>query len=153
MSGDLVTITVQREDFDATVARLVAVGSKPPMAAVALAMYREASAAVFSEQDPFGHPWPPLAPKTLQKRQRRGNYSTKMLIDTGAMYQSMRTDSTADTASVSMDAPEEVHQFGTLGIPPRPIFPTDGSGESPPDAWWIAVGAPIIDALELAAAA
>jgi hypothetical protein len=160
--NEMVTITVERAEFDASIARLISLGTdaSKPMAAVSMAMYRNASEVVFSEDDPWGHHWPPLAPKTIRKRQHRGNYSTKALIDTGAMYRSMRPSSTANTAEVSIDAPMEVHQYGAtvhtkdgdiIDIPPRPIFPDHGDGADPPESWWAAVGAPIYTALEAAA--
>jgi phage virion morphogenesis protein len=166
--SELVTIVVERADFDATIARLIDLGADAtkPMKVVARLMEQNVRDTFRTESDPWGRPWdphadsawPPHAPATVRARRSAGNTRTSLLIDTGAMYGSIRNDSGADFASVSMDGPAEVHQYGTttagrnnsVTIPARPMFPID---QDPPDAWWDSVGAPLIAAVEKAMSA
>jgi phage virion morphogenesis protein len=156
--SELVTIVVERADFDATIARMIAVGENPgkALAVVARIMEQNVRNTFRDETDPWGQPWPPHAPSTLAARRREGNTRTSLLVDKGDMFDSIRSESGATFAQVSIDGPAEVHQFGTttagrnhaVTIPARPMFPID----APPDAWWDSVSPPLLDALTEAAA-
>jgi phage virion morphogenesis protein len=158
MSAGAVTITVDRADFDASIARFLALGgdASKPLATVSRIMEEEVRNTFRNQSDPWGHPWPPHAPSTVKARERKGNTRTSLLIDTSAMYDSIERHSDATTAEVSMDGPADVHQFGTttagrshsVTIPPRPMFPAD---DDPPEAWWDRVAEPFVTALEAAA--
>lgn len=155
------TVIVEDAQARALIDRFVELGveTAPLTRESALLMEQEARNAFRSESDPWGAPWPPHAPSTVNKRVRAGNTSTQKLIDTGAMYASMSNESDPTSASVSMDGPAEVHQFGTMNagrghnvrIPPRPIFPIDDDRE-PPGNWWDAVSAPFVAAYDRAIA-
>jgi phage virion morphogenesis protein len=156
MSG-MVTISVDRAAFDASVSRLLSLGrdASKQLATVSRIMEEEVRNTFRNEADPWGHPWPPHAPSTVKARERKGNTRTSLLVDTGAMYDSIERSSDATSAQVSMDGPAEVHQFGTttagrshnVTIPARPMFPTD----EPPDAWRDRVSEPFVSAFEAAA--
>jgi phage gpG-like protein len=148
---------VARADFDDSIAKLVALAgdASKPLAVVSRIMEEEVRNTFRDERDPWGHPWPPHAPSTVMARKRKGNTRTSLLIDKGDMYSSIQRTSDANSATVSMDGPAEVHQDGTttagrshnVRIPPRPMFPSD----DPPDAWWDRVQQPFVDALQAAA--
>lgn len=112
-----------------------------------------------TESDPWHQPWPPHAPSTIKARQRKGSTSTKLLVDTARMYDSLDNTSDGTSATVSMAGPAEVHQDGTQSagrshnvvIPPRPMFP-ESNDRGPPEDWWTAVTAPYLTAIEAASA-
>lgn len=142
--------SVEIQGMEATLSRIDSVasyGGERTMRVVALVMEQELRNAFRDQADPWGSSWPAHADATIQKRLRAGNTSTQKLIDTGAMYASTEHASTSDSASVSMDGPAEVHQFGNSRIPPRPMFPVDHSHDGPPQQWWDAVTAPIVRAI------
>lgn len=89
--------------------------------------------------DPWGVPWAPLAKSTLERRRQRGNLDSSPLVDTGEMRRSLLVEDVAGTATLSMDGPAMVHQFGSSSkhIPKRPIFPIDPTSEQLiiPDSW------------------
>jgi phage gpG-like protein len=139
--------------------RMIALGedASGPMRTVSLLMDQKVRDTFRDQSDPWGSPWPPHAPSTVNARARKGNTSAQKLIDTGDMYASLSHSSDASSATVSMAGPAEVHQDGTLNagrghstrIPPRPMFPDDDDREAP-DAWWDDVTLPLVQAMEQA---
>lgn len=136
-------------DFQGTIARLSDAAARPPMKDVATELAQHARETFRRERDPWGAPWPPHSPLTLKARRRRGNASQQRLIDSGAMYASIRDDYTDTTATVTMgeglpDPRAVVHQFGTqtagrsrnIRIPARPVFPIRAGSAAPPKPWW-----------------
>jgi phage virion morphogenesis protein len=128
-----------------------------PLRTVARLMEQEVRNTFRNEADPWGHPWPPHAESTKEARQRRGNTRTSLLVDTGAMYDGIENSSDANSASVTIPPPAEVHQFGTttagrshnVTIPPRPMFPERSPGVADlPFGYLDRVTAPLVDALE-----
>jgi phage virion morphogenesis protein len=159
MTQALITITVDRAEVDAVLSRLVAFGedTSKPMAVVSRVMEENVRNTFRDETDPWGNHWPPHAPSTVKARQRNGNTRTSLLIDRGDMYDSIKRESDANSATVSMDGPAEVHQFGTttagrghsVTIPARAMFPND---DDVPDAWLDSVSAPLLAAMNEAVA-
>lgn len=113
-----------------------------------------------SETDPWGQPWPPHSPVTLQARRRAGQASLQRLIDSGALYESI--DRSSDTASATVfagggleyAAPQQFGNADNLAwgvapapIPARPFFPLRNPGDTEPDmpGDWIAA---ILEPLE-----
>jgi phage gpG-like protein len=69
-----------------------------------------------------GVPTVPLAAATITGRQRRGNTSTRPLIDTGAMRDSITAIFAGDRAEVGTDAVQSAAlNFGYKQIPARPF--------------------------------
>lgn len=118
---------------------------------VSLVMRDKVVETVREEADPWHQPWPPHAPSTVKARLRKGNTSTKLLVDTGKMFDSLDNTSDATSATVSMAGPAEFHQEGTPRMPPRPMFP-ESNDRGPPEDWWAAVEAPFLTAIEAASA-
>lgn len=151
------TVIVEDSQARALIERFAALGieTAPLTRESSLLMEQEVRNTFRNEADPWGQSWPPHAPSTVNKRIRASNTSTQKLIDTGAMYASVEHTADDTSASVSMDGPAEVHQFGTLNagrghntrIPPRPMFPIDDDRE-PPDNWWDAISAPFVHAYD-----
>jgi phage virion morphogenesis protein len=128
-----------------------------PLRTTARLMEQETRNTFRAESDPWGHPWPPHAESTKRSRQRRGNSRTSLLIDKGDMYDGIENSSDANSASVTIPAPAEVHQFGTttagrshnVTIPPRPMFPERSPGVADlPFGYPDRVAALLVDALE-----
>ena len=78
--------------------------------------------------DPYGEPWEPLAEATLAKGR-----TPPPLTDTGAMRASVdvRPGSGAGI-TFTIDDPAVHHQYGTVNMPARPMFPNQASL---PDTW------------------
>lgn len=53
-----------------------------------------------SETDPEGNPWAPHSPVTLQLRRRRGSPGVGKLVDTGALFGSVRAEADESEARV-----------------------------------------------------
>lgn len=155
MTQALITISVDSASADAVLARIFdfSDGSPKAMATVSRVMEQNVRNTFRDETDPWGSPWPPHAPSTVDARRRSGNTRGSLLVATGEMYDSIKSESDAVSATVSMDGPAAVHQFGTstagrghsTTIPARPMFPND---DDAPDAWWASVSEPLIAALE-----
>lgn len=159
-------ITVNSQQAITLFNRLSGFSRRPPMRAVAAEMDQAARKAFRTETDPWGTPWPPHSPLTLRARRRRGSASHDKLIDSGAMYGTMRSDHTDTSASVSIgaglpDPRARVQQFGAddtgrgrnTRVPARPFFPLESETAAPPQQWWQTVMAPVEKALEEAEAA
>jgi phage gpG-like protein len=90
-------------------------------------------------RDPWGHPWPPLRPTTIENRKRRGNTRISPLVDTGALFDSADNSATRDSATVEYGdgLPDEraAFQFGTSRAPARAFLPleTQDSANPSPD--------------------
>lgn len=111
------------------------------------------------ESDPWGKPWPPHSPVTLEARRREGQASLQRLIDSGALYESIRRDSGIGSAEVSAGAGleyAEPQQFGnpdnlawggpSAPIPARPFFPLRSPSDDEPDMpddWLVAILEPL----------
>ena len=76
------------------------------------------------EHDPYGLPWKPLAPATLERR-RKGGEGAKILQDTGVMRRSLnyRVVGRNAVAVGFADRKAAWHQEGTDRIPARPMLP------------------------------
>lgn len=109
-----------------------------------------AGAAVVSmTQRAFANPslrpaeWPPLSPKTLAARARRGRKGTRPLLDSTMLQKSIRVVG-ADNASVTIGSDRRagsyslaaIHQYGAprARIPARPFFPIRPDGSLTPTA-------------------
>lgn len=105
------------------------------------------------ETDPWGSPWPAHSPVTIAQRRRRAEASVQMLLDSGALYSSIATQTRPDGIEVSAGeglAYGAAQQFGnpanrawgraTAPIPARAYFPlrTPDDAELPGD-WWQAI--------------
>lgn len=98
-----------------------------------------------SQRDPYGKAWAPLKDSTLELRARRGNHSTTILEDTGAMRASLTFSSNTKSLQMQMQDPSEVHQMGYRGnrmfggpsapIPMRKIFPVVNGEVKLPESW------------------
>lgn len=114
------------------------------------------------EVSPWGEAWPKLSPATLANRQRRDDFSVKMLFQSGALFDSIKGthDSTSTTISMGEGlAHAEAHQFGNPDhlpwghapvspLPARPSFPMHSRDEASfPQDWIDNVLAPISDYL------
>lgn len=103
-----------------------------------------------SGSEPDGAQWLPLKPKTLEARRRRGNFSVAPLVDTGALFGSIRSEATASEAVVTIGGPgmwPATHQSGLPPIPARPFIP---EGNDLPPSYIPALLAPIEAAIERA---
>ncbi len=156
-----ISITIDDTAARGAIARLqqLGFGLAAPMRAVALTLDQLVRNTFRDQTDPFGRPWEKHRPSTLRDRERRGQASRQILIDSGALYGSIGHESGADSATVFAGTEyAEVHQFGnpnnkawgrgSAPIPARPFLPTDDL----PDAWWVPVLGHFDDALEVALA-
>lgn len=75
-------------------------------------------------RSPDGTPWAPLKPATI-KRRRQG--SSKPLVDTGTLRNSISVRAGKKTLRVGTNVPYAgTHQFGGEHIPARPFLPISG---------------------------
>lgn len=91
--------------------------------------------------DPYGEPWAPLAPSTLERKQGPG-----ILDETGAMRESIDV-SPMSGAGVKVTIGEDYarfHQEGTSRMPARKILPE----EELPDTWARAIEDAVDEAFE-----
>lgn len=98
-----------------------------------------------SQRDPYGKAWVPLKDSTLELRARRGNHSSAILEDSGAMRASLTFSSNTKSIQMQMQDPSEVHQMGYRGnrmfggpsapIPMRKIFPIVNGEVKLPNSW------------------
>lgn len=119
-----------------------------------------------TETNPWGQPWPPHSPVTVEQRERAGQASVQKLIDSGALYSSIVNDAGDDFARVDAGDGLEyalVQQFGNEGnlawgqgsapIPARAFFPLTSETEADAPGDWIArLVAPLEAGLREAAA-
>lgn len=103
-----------------------------------------------SQRDPWGVPWPTLAPATLRSRRLRGLDGTQALFATGALFASIDSDRTDDSVTLEIGGTGqggadsvEFHQFGD-GVPQRAMLPF---GRDIPGRWWKAIEEPIANRL------
>lgn len=92
--------------------------------------------------DPYGEPWAPLAPSTLERKRGPG-----ILDETGAMRESIEVSPMAGAGikvTVGTDY-AQFHQTGTSRMPARKILP-DESGL--PDTWERAIEDAVDEAFE-----
>lgn len=93
--------------------------------------------------DPYGDAWAPLMPATLAKGR-----SAPPLTDTGAMRASVVVQAMAGAGiSVTIDDPAVHHQYGTVHMDARPIFPNQ---RELPDTWQRAISDAAEEALDRA---
>lgn len=148
-----ITAEVEMAGVDAMLTRLRAAAADmtKPMRLIARTLEQHIRQTFRDETGPWGSPWPPHSPVTLKARERRGNASIQKLIDTAAMYDSLRSDATSHEATVEIgaglpDPRASVHQFGApeKNIPARPFFPlrSDDAADIP-QAWWADILAPL----------
>lgn len=82
--------------------------------------------------DPYGSAWAPLSPATLAKGR-----SAPPLTDTGAMRESVTVQPMPGAGiSITIDDPAVHHQYGTMYMDARPIFPNQ---RELPDTWQRAI--------------
>jgi phage gpG-like protein len=79
-----------------------------------------------TQRDPYGGAWTPLKPATIK---RKG--SSRILVDSGALKDSVRVDASGSKVRILMNDYALFHQTGTSRLPVRKILPDD---EIPP-AW------------------
>lgn len=78
--------------------------------------------------DPYGNAWEDLAEATLAKGR-----TPPPLTDTGSMRASVDVSPMQGAGiSITIDDPAVHHQYGTINMPARPIFPNQGAL---PDTW------------------
>lgn len=118
--------------------------------AVANAMQDATIQSFVDQKSPNGVPWQPLQESTLSRRQRRGNFSTEILYDTGDMFASMKPRVLLGQPTVTVgeglpDVRAPVSQKGspTRKVPARPFFPENGQATP---QWFATVSEPITDA-------
>jgi phage gpG-like protein len=76
--------------------------------------------------DPKGSPWQPLAPKTIARRRQN---SSKPLVDTARLRNSIAYRATPRTLSLGTNTPYAgPHQFGAADIPRRAFLPFNAAG-------------------------
>lgn len=79
----------------------------------------------YGSRSPGGRQWEPLDPSTVAKKG-----SSKPLIDTGALRNSITTRARRDAVLLGTNLPyAPVHQYGGEHIPARPYLPITGAGE------------------------
>lgn len=146
-----VAVTVDATEGLRLLGRLLAEVREPVRAleAVGFALASRVSLTFVDQRDPWGQPWAPLAPSTLQWRARRGGGGgERALIDTRVLSNSP-TSRVAGGDVVEVGTPVQYasfHQFGTArGIPARPFLPLrdESTAELPPD--WRAEVEAIVD--------
>lgn len=152
-----VTSTLDTSQLDAMIAKLNAAATNMtrPMRAVGRVLEQHIRQTFRDETDPWGSPWPPHSPVTLAARRSRGNASIQKLIDTAAMYDSLRSDATTRdvTVVIGEGLPDErapANQFGAAdrNLPARPFFPIrPGNRADIPQSWWPNLIAPLDDML------
>lgn len=94
------------------------------LAAIGQALVEKVEQSFEREADPYGEPWKPLAPSTLEKRRKKGR-GAKILQDTGVMRRSLNWQLRGRNAvAVGFSDKKAVwHQEGTERIPARPMLP------------------------------
>lgn len=133
-----------------------------PMREIAEIMDQRVRSAFRLEEDPWGNSWPGHAASTIRKRNKAGNFSAQVLVDSTALFTSITPtwDSTSAAISAGEGASAEyaqVHQFGLKAgrgagftMPQRafmPIASVGGEAELPPD-WWLDIVQPLNEFLE-----
>lgn len=77
-------------------------------------------------KDMIGHEqenWPPLAPSTIEQKQREGYEVPAPLLRTGHLRDSITFHVHETTASIGSNEPEAVvHEHGDSKVPPRPFL-------------------------------
>jgi len=82
--------------------------------------------------DPYGSTWAPLMPRTLAKGR-----SAPPLTETGAMRGSVSVQPMQGAGiAITIDDPATHHQYGTVDMEARPIFPNQ---RELPDTWQRAI--------------
>ncbi len=108
------------------------------LAAIGQALVEKVEQGFEREADPYGEPWKPLAPSTLEKRRKKGR-GAKILQDTGVMRRSLNWRLLGrDAVAVGFADRKAIwHQFGTDRIPARPMLPwkKGPSGVILPRSW------------------
>lgn len=121
-----------------------------PMGVIARTLEQLTRQSFRDEADPWGTPWAGHSPVTLRMRRARGQASVQRLLDSGAMYSTIRGEHSQTDASVSVGgtggAPAPVHQFGNPSnrmfgrglapIPARPFLPIRPAGDADLPASW-----------------
>jgi len=94
------------------------------LAAIGQALVEKVEQGFEREADPYGEPWKPLAPSTLEKRRKKGR-GAKILQDTGVMRRSLNWRLLGrDAVAVGFADRKAIwHQIGTDRIPARPMLP------------------------------
>ena len=109
MTGRRTTLTVRRDDVDATLDRVdrVARDPSPIMSEISGYLVTATQRHIERERGPDGARWPGLSPRTAEKRigRRRRGYRT-MLRVTNRLYQSISGDHGPDFAAVGTNLPQ-----------------------------------------------
>ena len=94
------------------------------LAAIGQSLVEKVEQEFEGERDPYGLPWKPLAPATLEKRRKKGR-GAKILQDTGVMRRSLNWQvvGRGELAVGFADKKAIWHQEGTDRIPRRPMLP------------------------------
>lgn len=87
---------------------------RQPLVAVQVYFEQKIDRQFETETDPDGHPWEPLKPATLFKKQGRGS----ILVDSGKLRRSFVYDRTNDSLRISSTSP--VFLAHNEGLKPQP---------------------------------
>lgn len=86
-------------------------------------------------KDPWGFPWVPLAPSTIEGRRRRNSQGLQILVDTGKMLSSLTTRKAGNISYLQLAHPARFHLYGTKRMPRRAFLPIQGGQVVLPDSW------------------
>ena len=159
-----ITVTQSDEQAQALFARLTSFVSNPRPAIVqsGQVLQRLVRDTFTRTTDPWGRRWQRWAPATRAARNRTGA-SGQILLDTGALFNSIDYRADADSVTVSAGTPyAQFHQFGNpnhraWGGPARPLaqrafLPVRSPGVADiPAPWWLEILFPVELALARAA--
>lgn len=155
MGGEF-NIALDATNARALFARLADFGADPPLLDSARALEQRVRQTFRGAADPYGNPWPAHSPVTIAARQRAKNFSTQLLIESGALYDSLHSEQIGEGAQVTIGGPgmfPGVQQDGNPNnlawgrgyapIPARGMFPMREDIVDLPEAWAADMLAPI----------
>ncbi len=129
------------ERLQARLERMAEADLERALAVIGQGLVEEVEREFEAERDPYGTPWKPLAPATLERRRKRGA-GAKILQDTGVMRRSLNWQLRGRHAVAVGFADKKAawHQQGTKDgrLPARPLLPWKGGpgGVDLPRRWW-----------------
>lgn len=146
-----VSVTVDARPALGVLAQLLRAASDlaKPLGAVGFALEQRVALGFEDQRDPWGNPWEPLRPVTLERRRDGGRSGVSILRDTGVMFGSLASAATTNAVEISLSGPQvTTQQFGRASnrffntpkgapapIPARPMLPIRSGGQVdlPPD--------------------
>jgi len=117
----------------ATLRKVAEVDPRGVLEEIGMAIHRRVLEGFEHQSDPWGRPWKPLSPETIEKKR-----SSRILEDTGRLRQSFAWRLLGRDAVVVGTNVEYAlfHQYGTRrGLPKRPMLPLDEHGVHLPGEW------------------